>query len=218
MFRKMSWVLAASLVVIAVTIYQRQEVEIARLQRDKARIEVQDNDLQTAAAASRGPVRYTGPTAELPPPLVQPRPPVDRLPDGDDDRSVDVERSSTARWEAEARASQVAVEDGFAAEVVDPAWAPGVAGDLRARLGAIVVPPSSSLGDVECRRSICRVEMVARDHESMKRFMDKAFGVGGGAAWTGSMMAEYQPPDRDGATLVVLYLGRDGTAFPRPAS
>jgi hypothetical protein len=212
MRRTLIWIVVSSAAAGAIAVYHHDTAELARLHRDVVSLRSRDGDPRPAGAISFAGVRDDRP-GDLQPAPAQPTRGDEHRADDGDDRSAAAGRSNTARWDDEARANQQAVEDTFAAQAVDPAWATRAAVDIREHLGALAVPPSSSLGNVDCRGSMCRVEMVSRDRDLMKQFMDRAFGVTAQSPWTGPVMADYQPANSDGTAVVVLYLGRNGTSL-----
>lgn len=212
MRRTLVWIVVSSAVAGAIAVYHHDTAELARLHRDVVSLRARDGDPRPANAISFAGVRNDRPPERQPPPA-QPMRGDERHADDSDDRSAAAGRPSTALWDDEARANQQAVEDAFTAQAVDPAWATRAAVDIREHLGALAVPPSSSLGNIDCRGSMCRVEMVSRDRELMKQVMDRAFGVTAQSPWNGPVMADYQPANSDGTAVVVLYLGRNGTSL-----
>lgn len=122
---------------------------------------------------------------------------------------------SASRWKEEALAQRTAIEAGFAAEVIDGAWAAAARRDLRDRISALL-PSTSSLADVDCRASMCRVELVHREAAGSQRFMQAAFFDPKDRVWSGPGFAIPAETGSDGTVTVVLYLARDGASFPMP--
>jgi hypothetical protein len=220
MRRKLGWILIASLGALAVYVYHDHATELASLRRDLAGVQARDH-ASRAASGTWTPARYLppGPPGRDDPSPARPARPArsEAPPSGDGDpRPAAADRPTALSWDEEARANQATVERAFATDVADSSWAVGAARDLREHLGATAAQLSSSLRNVDCRSSLCRVEVVTRDQGSAKKLMDKAFGVGAPPVWNGPMMAEYPPANPDGTASVVLYLGRDGTSLLDP--
>jgi hypothetical protein len=130
-----------------------------------------------------------------------------------EDRPEESEAVKRAKWEEATRAHQTSVEAGFAAEKVDRAWAAEVRQDLRDRAAALL-PSSSSLRDVDCRSSMCRMEMVVADAAAAQRYIASAFASPEHRIWNGSLFVMPRQTNPDGTVGVVMYLGREGTSLP----
>jgi hypothetical protein len=120
---------------------------------------------------------------------------------------------SHAKWQEADRAHRAAVEAGFATEKVDQAWAAEARRDLRDHV-ATLLPPSSSLGDIDCHSSMCRMEMVVPDLAAKQRFIQSAFLSSQSRIWKGALFVMPTRPNPDGTLGVVMYLGRPGTSLP----
>jgi hypothetical protein len=131
-------------------------------------------------------------------------------------RTASEAAANSAKWEEEARANEADIQSNFVAQTVDGSWGPRTGRDLRGRLSALL-PSSSSMGDVDCRSSVCRVEVVHRDAEAAEHFAQRAFTDVNDRAWDGP--SYLMPPEAggDGTFKVVMYLGREGTSLlPAP--
>jgi hypothetical protein len=128
--------------------------------------------------------------------------------------SDQTQQSNNKRGEEEARANQTAVEVAFTSEAIDRSWAPDARGELRQHLAALL-PASSSLRDVDCRSSICRVEMVHANAKESGAFVQKAFMGGKDSAWNGPGMVMPVQVNSDGTVAVAVYLGRDDDSLSR---
>lgn len=115
------------------------------------------------------------------------------------------------RWEKEAASHRAAVEDRFSSEPTDGAWASKARGDVSNHLAALL-PATSSLRQVECRSTICRVEVVHPSVEVSRNFVEQSFGLSSNSrVWNGAFMIEPETPNSDGTLASVIYLGREGT-------
>jgi hypothetical protein len=132
---------------------------------------------------------------------------------GDAVEPAETRAARRARWKEAERAHEAAVEAGFAAETVDRSWAGDARQDLRSRVAA-VLPSPASLRDVDCRSTMCRVEMVCADTTELRSFFDNAFLRTKDRVWNGATFAMPPQPNPDGSLGVVLYLAREGTSLP----
>jgi hypothetical protein len=121
--------------------------------------------------------------------------------------------TEAARWEEQVRANERAIEDSFTTQSMDGAWATPARQTLRDRLSTLSRSTLSSLGDVDCRSSICRVEITHRDSEAAQQFASKAFSEPTERAWNGPVLIMPSQPSADGSLASVVYLGRDGTSL-----
>jgi len=144
--------------------------------------------------------------------LTQPSPPA---PPASSDPPPHDPATSDQRWEEDARASQAAVEAAFAAEPVNDAWAASTRLALQDRLASLARPLASSLREIDCRASICRVEVVHRNADTSRQFADEAFTDPEAQAWNGPAFLLPPQPAPDGRLAVVMYLGREGTSLLR---
>jgi len=206
---KLVWIVASSGVALALAVYLHDEAELERLGREIVDAQLRESAPPVAAALFT-PARHESLGQDRAPPT-QAVLNEERNPGKGDDRPAG-HRSNAAARDDEAPVNAAIVGDAFAAQPVDRAWAPNATVEVHERLGTLV-PPAASLGNADCRSSMCRVELVARDHAAMKQFVDGAFGVPAGSVWHGPMMAEYPPPGSDGTAHVILYLGRAGSSL-----
>ncbi len=130
-------------------------------------------------------------------------------------RNPEDDSHSGSHWKEEALAQRTAIEAGFAGEAVDGTWAAAARRDLRDKVSALL-PSTSSLADVDCRASMCRVELVHREAAGSQRFMQAAFFDPKDRVWSGPGFAIPAETGSDGTVTVVLYLARDGASFPMP--
>jgi hypothetical protein len=115
--------------------------------------------------------------------------------------------SDAEQWEKEAASHRVAVEDRF--------WASKARGDLGNHLG-VLLPSASSLRQIECHSTICRLEIVHPSAEVLHNFVENTFGLlSTSRVWNGPFMIEPEAPNSDGTLASVIYLGREGTSLIR---
>jgi hypothetical protein len=182
--------------------------QVADLRREIASLRDGPTDARAPSPAPRG-VPYARPwpaeiaraaaAAPAPPPR--------------EDRAQSPDEEKRARWKEDELAHRTAVEAGFAAETVDREWAPGARRDLSDHVAALL-PQASSVRDVDCRSSMCRLELVVADAAASERFMRQAFASPATSVWSGGGFAEPAQANPDGSLAVVLYLAREGAAFP----
>lgn len=113
--------------------------------------------------------------------------------------------------EVEPAAGPVPVQERFAGEVTDAAWAASAERSLSDRLGPLL-GTEGRLGRVQCRGTLCRVETVHADGVALQRFVSQAFLEAapeeGGPRW---QEVQSEPPEAlsDGRVLAVSYLLRE---------
>jgi hypothetical protein len=185
--------------------------KIADLRGELATIKNPPIDASQHSRTPAGAVSYVA-SRRAAPLSVQPRDEtvVAPAPPADTEESAAVKH---AKWVEDTQAHQTAVEAGFAAEKVDRAWAAEVQRDLRDHVAALL-PPSSSLRDVDCRSSMCRMEMVLPDVAAERGFSKRAFVSSESRIWDGAVLVMPGQANPDGTLGVVWYLGRKGTRLP----
>lgn len=104
------------------------------------------------------------------------------------------------------------VELAFQRQAEDPAWS-GSTRQQVARALSARLPAQSSVRGLDCRATLCRLELVYGSEEAHQEFVQRALLAGGDPLWTGGLFLP--PPEAlaDGKKLAVLYLGRDGQAL-----
>jgi hypothetical protein len=179
----------------------RSELAGLRAQQDRLEIEARRPALvvRTQAAGAAEPSRVA---------------PSSALPATGGDHASDP-ATPDQRWEEDARASQASVEHAFAAEPIDQAWAAPTRSALQDRLVSLARPLASSLHGIDCRSSICRVEIFHRDADAARRFAQTAFTDLQEQAWSGPAVLLPARSTPDGGVTVVMYLGREGTSLLR---
>lgn len=124
----------------------------------------------------------------------------------------EAEAAATERWQEQYQANQALMEVSFAEEEVESGWMRRARGALQEKL-ASRLPSTSSLRDIDCRSSTCRVELRHADAEAARTFAMKAFSDTNDPVWSGP--STFDPPEAnaDGSVTVVMYLGREGTSL-----
>ncbi|MGH8656002.1 MAG: hypothetical protein ACREYE_29175 [Gammaproteobacteria bacterium] len=119
-----------------------------------------------------------------------------------------LEAESEQRILAQSEANEAALQK----ETEDPTWS-GEARDLIN--GAVVAEElgATSVQDVECRATLCRVEVTHKDRQARAAFRSQ-FIQAVAQLLPRAMMQPVE--NEDGSTSSVLYLARDGHDFPQP--
>lgn len=102
----------------------------------------------------------------------------------------------------------------FAREALDPAWSTQAQSIVRDRMSSILTD-SSTLHALECRSSMCRMELVMKDPARSGDLMRRAFADPKTRVWKGHVFA-HRVDSADGEQLTVAYLVREGLQLPSP--
>jgi hypothetical protein len=105
------------------------------------------------------------------------------------------------------------VASAHAAEAVDRAWAPEAQRTLLAGLREDL-PARSSLHRVDCRTSVCRIEVSHPGRAEDMQFVEHV--QKGDAIWSGAGMVT-RTFGEDGSIEAVIYLAREGHGLPFPS-
>jgi hypothetical protein len=138
-----------------------------------------------------------------------------------DDEKPSGERNATAPAGHEAKAPpadfdlavKTAVEAGFASETRDQAWS----ATARLRLSEAVtrlLPEGSGVRDIDCRSTLCRIELSHSDPNAERGFMEKAIHDPEGGFGNGPGYVSRSEPAADGTFVEVIYLAREGATLP----
>ncbi len=101
----------------------------------------------------------------------------------------------------------------FASQTRDGTWAGGAELHLDSKIRAMT-PEHSMLGRVECRQTICRVEVEHQSLDDYHEFQTQVFAPGD-AVWSGARFAVTRPlPDGKRQRTIAFY-SRDGHDLPR---
>jgi hypothetical protein len=99
----------------------------------------------------------------------------------------------------------------FDRQAEDPAWSAAARGLVETKL-ARAMPPSSVLKSVECRETMCRIDMVYDDlaqyHEFISRMRPDAL------PWNGTFFSTPLGDLSDGPITFVAFLSREGKELP----
>lgn len=102
----------------------------------------------------------------------------------------------------------------FAREATDAAWAAQARSRLEAQLPR-VTPAGSHVRSLECRTSLCRLELVHDNRAAYRELVERAFldtshHIGEGPAFSAQL-----DTTSDGRLITVAYLGRRGQPLPQ---
>jgi hypothetical protein len=189
---------------LAVNEYRSQQEQVVALHRDLQGLRQQHDRWRVQSARPGLPVGAPVAAIESPAPAALDAAATDR---GDDDDPSPA--AVAARWEEQVHAHEVAIEDAFTAQAMDGSWAAPARDKLRVRLSALSRSTLSSLGNIDCRSSICRVEIWHRDRAAAQQFASAAFTAPEERAWDGPVLIAPAPTRSDGTLASVMYLGRE---------
>src|SRR5262249_53529512 len=100
----------------------------------------------------------------------------------------------------------------FLQQAPDVSWASQATGDLYTGLGPLLNERLSPTA-IECRSSLCRVELTHQDELAYTHFAD-AFSHAKSHIWKGpGFFSKRDEPPR-GAWIMVMFLAREGTELP----
>jgi hypothetical protein len=116
-------------------------------------------------------------------------------------------RAPVERTEEERRVYASAI---FDAEPVDTNWARATQRDLAGKLRELA-GSSSRVQTVDCRNTLCRVELSHDNGEASGGFLRSFMRS---HAWSGNGMAVHGEPDPKGRVTLTLYLAREGAPLP----
>jgi hypothetical protein len=119
-----------------------------------------------------------------------------------------LEAESEQRILAQAEANGAALQK----ETEDPPWS-GEARDLISGAVAAEELAATSVQDVECRATLCRVEVTHKDPQARAVFEGQLIMAVAQLLPQATMQTV---EDEDGSSSTVLYLARDGHDFPQP--
>jgi hypothetical protein len=105
-------------------------------------------------------------------------------------------------------------ESVFESQAYDGNWARESAQRLTAGLSTIGVP-SVRTSSVDCRSSLCRIELAAESSEAGESYVRSFIRS---ATWTSPGMIVRDEPDARGAYVIRIYLARQGTPLPEAAA
>ena len=98
------------------------------------------------------------------------------------------------------------LEDRFAAETPDVVWATTAKQELHADLGRFATR-DASVRDVQCRASLCRIELALATRDAASGFMESWLRK---RTWTGPGVADNDVIGADGQPRMVMFVGKAG--------
>ncbi len=98
------------------------------------------------------------------------------------------------------------LEDRFAAETPDAAWATTAQQELHADLGRFATR-DASIRDVTCRASMCRIELALATRDAASGFMESWLRK---RTWNGPGVADNDVVGADGQPRMVMFVAKDG--------
>lgn len=116
--------------------------------------------------------------------------------------------SSSERWAREAEAHNEAIEIEFSTQPSGSAWASATHADLLTKV-TDALPSASSVRSVECRSSLCRLELVFPSEEDSQSLFAKMF-TDQEHFWNGSAAVTSSRANADGSLTKVLIVAREG--------
>ena len=207
-----AWLIAIAIVaVIAVNEHLSQRDQLASLRQQVTSLRGQQERVAARGGqppwlpALRAPRAER--TAEVAPPPPAPGEPAGESP------------APAESGEGDPKATQAVtqrIERRFSVEPVDEAWASPVRLALADRLAVAARASASTVGNVECRASVCRVEVVHRDAEASHRFADVPLAAPGEPSAFDSVFVTQPEPAPQGGFAVTMYMARDGAALVKP--
>ena len=104
------------------------------------------------------------------------------------------------------RGQRARLEDRFRAEATDGAWAPTAQQQLQSDVGRFATR-DVDLRAVECRASMCRVELALATRDAASGFMEAWLRD---RTWTGPGLADNDVLGSDGQPRLVMFVAKDG--------
>lgn len=140
-------------------------------------------------------------------PAVQQGPGV--TPSGDSHAEAHAQGSNAPPPEPQAAEVIEQMDERFFSEPLDPGWSQQARRRVE-QLGGMM-PKGARVVSLDCRTSLCRMEMSHPNLESFQDFVRQGL-LGGGYEWDGPVMAAVKgDPHQPGELLTVAYLAREGT-------
>lgn len=171
------------------------------------RLREQVRKLEASVASSERLAREAQVTARAAQARAEAAPVPERLPEPPKQEEAPVAKAPAAA-PAEPSPDEVIdqMDERFFLEEVDPAWSRDARHRVE-RLGGLM-PEGARIVAVECRSSMCRMEMSHPSLESFQGFVRKGL-MGPESEWDGGLMAAVKgDPYRPGGIQAVAYLGR----------
>ena len=204
------WLIAIAVVaVIAINEHLSQREALATLRQELTSLRGHERFAARAAQPPWLPVSRAAPPVERAVEAAPAPPPSRGEPAGEPPPPPD-------NRERDPKATQTLIERRFSTEPVDEVWAAPVRLALADRLAVAARASASAVGNVECRTSVCRVDVVHRDAEASLRFADVPLAAPGEPSAFDSVFVTPPEPAPQGGFAVTMYMARDGAALVRP--
>jgi hypothetical protein len=108
-------------------------------------------------------------------------------------------------------------QQAFSLEPVDREWSSSAQAKLQTGVSALI-PKTSQVVSLECRTSLCRVQVHHRNLDDYRSFTQDAYLKGDTHIWNGQMFSTLVgDPTTDGVTTVA-FLAREGHLLPSMAN
>jgi hypothetical protein len=213
--RKLIWFLALTVLAGGGVLLWKSQVEEAgaledaRREIERVRIEMKDMESRQATRLVLNAQQARQPDGTAPGPG-------DGAPaeQGESDlQAASTEEAEDARQDAYTEEKiALALDSRFGAEAVDPAWADGAVREATRAISADL-PEGTTLKNVECRKSMCRVDTVHADASAFRSFVSDALLSHDRQLWNGGMTSSLRETTDSGVTAVT-YIAKDGEAIP----
>ncbi|WP_375759795.1 hypothetical protein [Corallococcus exercitus] len=181
----------------------RDAPELQRLKAQVRELEASVAHSERLAREAQVAVRAAGPRVDIP--LA---PELSSVAMSPPDAGLSTEGMAAVHQEPTPDEAVARMDARFFGEGVDTAWSP--AATRRAeRLGA-VLPQGARIVSLECRSSMCRLQMSHPSQDAFRKFLREGL-MDDAEAWDGPFMAALTgTPGRSGEVEAVAYLAREG--------
>lgn len=194
---------------------REQREELSLLREELARVSTTVGKLERVAVTPR-----VAPPVERweRPELARAAPPVAAAVQASPAASEDDAPSDTARPPAtafDATAMKAHVESLFQAESAESGWASEAQREVHDGISSLL-PSTASVRALDCRASLCRLEVAYSSEEEFRQVMSPPGAMG--RLWRGPSMVHLEKDPHRGTVTAVSYLVRPGYPMPPPPS
>jgi hypothetical protein len=105
------------------------------------------------------------------------------------------------------------MEAAFSREVADHEWSTKAQQTTQQKISALM-PNNSEVLSVDCRTSLCRVEMTHQSLDDYRRFLDSAYMQPESHLWDGPSFSTLLENSGSGPVVAVSFLFREGQSPP----